>query len=42
MVDATIEACDGTADFVDENLDVYLGLGNYCPWSAVVVDVERV
>ena len=42
LVDATIEACDGTADFVDENLDVYLELGNYCPWSAVVVDVERV
>jgi hypothetical protein len=41
LVDVTIEACDGTADFVDENLDVYLDLGNYCPWSAVVVAVER-
>lgn len=40
LVDLTIEACDGTADFVDENLDVYLDLGNYCPWSAVVVVVE--
>jgi hypothetical protein len=41
LVDATIEACDGTADFVDENLDTYLELGNYCPWSAVVVSIER-
>jgi hypothetical protein len=41
LVDVTIEACDGTADFVDENLDVYLDLGNYCPWSAVVVAIER-
>jgi hypothetical protein len=41
LVDATIEACDGTADFVDENLDTYLELGNYCPWGAVVVSIER-
>lgn len=41
LVDVTIEVCDGTADFVDENLDVYLDLGNYCPWSAVVVAIER-
>jgi hypothetical protein len=41
LVDATIEACDGTADFVDENLDIYLELGNYCPWSATVVAIER-
>ncbi|HUP16836.1 MAG TPA: hypothetical protein VM848_12400 [Acidimicrobiia bacterium] len=41
LVDVTIEACDGTADFVDENLDVYLDLGNYCHWSAVVVAIER-
>jgi hypothetical protein len=41
LVDVTIEACDGTADFVDENLDVFLDLGNYCPWSAVVVAIER-
>ena len=41
LVDVTIEACDGTADFVDENLDVYLDLGNYCPWSSVVVAIER-
>jgi len=41
LVDVTIEACDGTADFVDENLDMYLELGNYCPWSATVVAIER-
>lgn len=41
LVDVAIEACDGTADFVDENLDIYLELGNYCPWSAVVVSIER-
>ncbi len=40
-MDLTIEVCDGTADFVDENLDTYLELGNYCPWSAVVVAIER-
>jgi hypothetical protein len=41
LVDVTIEVCDGTVDFVDENLDVFLDLGNYCPWSAVVVAIER-
>jgi hypothetical protein len=41
LVDVTIEVCDGTADFVDENLDIFLELGNYCPWSAVVVAIER-
>lgn len=41
LVDVTIEACDGTADFVDGNLDVFLDLGNYCPWSALVVAIER-
>ena len=40
LVDAAIEVCDGTADFVDQNLDTYLELGNYCPWSAVVVSID--
>jgi len=40
LVDVTTEVCDGTADFVDDNLDVYLDLGNYCPWSALVVAIE--
>ena len=40
LVDVTVEVCDGTADFVDENLDVFLELGNYCPWGAVVVDIR--
>ena len=40
LVDVTTEVCDGTADFVDQNLDTYLELGNYCPWSAVVVSIE--
>ena len=40
LVDVTIEACDGTADFVDENLEVFLDLGHYCPWSALVVAIE--
>ena len=40
LVDVTTEVCDGTADFVDENLATYLQLGNYCPWSAVVVAIE--
>lgn len=41
LVDVTIEVCDGTADFVDENLEVFLDLGNYCPWSALVVAIEQ-
>ncbi len=41
LVDVTIEVCDGTADFVDENLEVFLDLGNYCPWSASVVAIDQ-
>jgi hypothetical protein len=41
LVDVTIEVCDGTADFVDENLEVFLDLGNYCPWSALVVAIDE-
>ena len=41
LVDVTIEVCDGTADFVDENLEVFLDLGNYCPWSALVVAIDQ-
>lgn len=41
LVDVTIEVCDGTADFVDENLEVFLELGRYCPWSALVVAIDQ-
>ncbi|MGH8927785.1 MAG: hypothetical protein ACRDWH_05505 [Acidimicrobiia bacterium] len=40
MVDMTIEVCDGTADYVDAHLEDFLALGQFCPWSAVVVDVQ--
>jgi hypothetical protein len=40
IVDVTIEVCDGTADYVSENLEDYLAIGRYCPWGAVPVAID--
>lgn len=37
MADASIEICDGTPTFVEENLELWLEqVGQYCPWDSVV------
>lgn len=41
MAELTIELCDGNPTFVEENVDYFVNtVGNYCPWSAELVDVE--
>ncbi len=40
MAEITIEVCDGTPDFVEEDLAYWLDqVGQYCPWSAELVDI---
>lgn len=42
FVDVTRELCAGTPAYVDNNLDAWIDeLGDYCPWSAQVIEVER-
>jgi hypothetical protein len=41
MAESTIELCDGTPSYVDAHLDEWIAtVGIYCPWGAVLVDVE--
>lgn len=41
LADFTIELCDGTAAFVEEERNYWLDtVGQYCPWSATLVDVQ--
>lgn len=41
MAEVTIEVCDATPSYVEKNLDYFVGtVGRYCPWSAVLVDLE--
>ena len=41
MAEFTIELCDGTPAFVEENLDHWLEtVGQYCPWSAMLMELE--
>lgn len=41
MADFTIELCDGTPAFVEEDLEYWLGtVGQYCPWNAKLVSIE--
>jgi len=40
MAEMTIEVCDGTPEFVEEDLEYWLNqVGQYCPWSARLVDI---
>ena len=41
FADATIEVCDGCASFVENDLDTWLDVGSFCPWSAVVLVREQ-
>ncbi len=41
MAEVTIEVCDATPSFVEENLDYFVDVvKRYCPWAAVLVDLE--
>jgi hypothetical protein len=40
MAEATIEVCSGLPSFVEEGLQTWLALGQYCPWSAELVELE--
>ncbi|MFW6151004.1 MAG: hypothetical protein ACOC6A_05660 [Chloroflexota bacterium] len=41
LAEMTIEVCDGTPQFVEEELDYWLDqVGQYCPWSAELVGIE--
>lgn len=41
MAEATIEVCSALPSFVEANVDEWVDVvGQYCPWSAVLKDVE--
>jgi hypothetical protein len=40
MAEFTIEVCDGTPEFVEEELEYWLGsVKRYCPWNAELVNI---
>jgi len=42
MAEVSIELCDGTPSFVEENLDYWLDtVHTYCPWSSKVVSINK-
>jgi hypothetical protein len=42
MAEVSIELCDGTPSFVEENLDYWLEtVHTYCPWSSKVVAINE-
>ncbi len=42
VVDMAIELCDGTASMVDDDVDYWIDtVGQYCPWDARVVAIDR-
>ncbi len=40
MADLTVEVCDGSPSYVQEELDEYLRVGRYCPWGARLISVD--
>ena len=39
LAELTIELCDGSPQYVEDNLDYYIDtVGHYCPWGAYVVE----
>ncbi|MFW6066992.1 MAG: hypothetical protein ACOC97_01540 [Myxococcota bacterium] len=38
FAELTIEVCDGTPSYIEENCDDFVD--NYCPWSAELVDLR--
>lgn len=42
MAEVSVELCDGTPSFVEENLDYWLDtVHTYCPWSSKVVSINN-
>lgn len=42
FADQTIELCDGRPSYIDANLDDWIDqVGQWCPWGAEVVEVDR-
>jgi hypothetical protein len=37
---ASIELCDGRPSMVQSNLDYWVDVGSFCPWSARVYDAQ--
>ena len=37
ITEVSIELCDGDPQYVEDNLDEYIRIGGYCPWSSVVL-----
>jgi len=41
MAEITIEVCDGTPSFVEDNVDQFVDeVGQYCPWNAELVELQ--
>jgi hypothetical protein len=40
MAENTVEVCSGRPSFVEEELQAWLELGRYCPWSAELTELE--
>jgi len=41
MADMSIEVCDGTPSYVEQNLDYWLNtVHSYCPWASKVVAIN--
>jgi hypothetical protein len=42
MAEMTMEVCDATPSYVEENLDEFMQFmgGRYCPWAAQLVNVQ--
>lgn len=36
LADISIEVCDGNPQYVEDNLDDFIQIGRYCPWSSTV------
>lgn len=37
LADLSIEVCDGNPQYVEDNLQDYLDIDRYCPWSSYVL-----
>ncbi|MEZ4569714.1 MAG: GerMN domain-containing protein [Thermomicrobiales bacterium] len=41
MAELTVEVCDGSPSFVEENVDYFVDqVGQYCPWNAELIHLE--
>lgn len=37
LADLSIEVCDGNPQYVEDNLETYLDIERFCPWSSFVL-----